>query len=121
MGGVSMDNLRKLRKNVAIGAQKGFADAFNALVDFAEKLEGAGNIKVDKSNWPNVRITLSSENPPPPSGIPPGYEELSDSIVDIQWDSTSHKIQIKRGTVLVKTGTVGTSWSDLLTFEEYNI
>lgn len=57
-----------------------------------------------------------------PAEFPPdGWEELADALVDIKWDSDYHKLQIKRGTILVKTGTVATTWTDLLAFAEFNV
>lgn len=113
--------LTKIKAGKAIGAQTDFAETINTLIDFVKNLEGAGDILLDRGSFPTCRIKMRPANDNPNGGIPPGYEERANSIVDIQWDSSAHKLQIKRGTVLVKTGTVGTTWSDVIVFEEFNI
>ena len=111
----------------AIGAQKGLSETINELIDFVKGLEGAGGVKVDKSHWPDVRITLTTDAPKPPqSGIPAGYEEETLNIVCdgkivtrkvlvetaskadvVTWDSSDNRKLLQvgtNGTLLVDKG-----------------
>lgn len=78
-----------------------------------------------EGNTQTVQALMSADVSIPaggPGDFPPeGWSERASGIVDIQWDSSYHKIQVKRGTVLVKDNTEDASWSDLLTFGEFNV
>jgi len=90
------DSLVYLKGGKSIGAQAGFVEAFNELVDFALDLDGAGDIKVDKTHWPRVRISYVPQQPPT-GGIPDGWEEKEVNVVT--------QNGVVRMTVLVKSDT----------------
>ena len=50
--------------------------------------------------------------------LPEGFEERENTIIDIKWDADYTKIQIKRGTVLVKDAEE--EWTDLITYTPFN-
>lgn len=112
----------KIKKGKAIGAQAGLSDDLTKVFSILENLEGIGGVEIKRDGvfW-RIAITSSMAGSSGSSGgIPTGWSERADAIVDIQWDSTYHKLQVKRGTVLVKDSTEDASWSDLLTFAEYD-
>jgi hypothetical protein len=51
-------------------------------------------------------------------GVPPGYADGT-VFVDMQWDSSGKKIQVKTATALVKTDTTS-AWTDKVTFAQFN-
>lgn len=106
----------KIKKGKAIGAQKGLADDLEKLFSILENLEGIGGIEVKRDGlyW-RIAVTSTAVGGGASSGgVPTGYTERSNSIVDQQVSDTDpKKVQIKRGTVLCKD--VDSSWTDLLT------
>ena len=114
-----MNFFRRLIKGKAIGAQKGFADSYNSIIDILENMEGAGDITIDRSNPKHWRIKKANvgETEQTGSGIPDGYSE-EERVTQIQWDNSAKKLQVKKATVLIKDEDA--SWTDLLTFAEYD-
>lgn len=106
----------KIKKGKAIGAQKGLSDDLEKVFTILENLEGIGGVEIKRDGvfW-RIAVTSSMAGGGGSSGgVPTGYTERSNSIVDMQVSDTDpKKVQIKRGTVLCKD--VDASWSDLLT------
>lgn len=105
----------------AIGAQKTFAADFNAVMEILENMEGAGQVEIDKSNakyW-RIKIKEASDTGGGSGGIPAGYT-AQNRITQIQYDSTYYKLQIKKGTVLVKDDSEDADWTTLLTFQAFD-
>lgn len=51
---------------------------------------------------------------------PAGFTKQN-RITQIQWDSTNHTIQFKKGNVLVEDGSEDAEWTDLVDFEDYDV
>lgn len=107
----------KIKKGKAIGAQKGLVDDLKKLFSIVENMEGIGGIEIKRDGvfWRfAITSSMAGGGGSSSGGVPTGYTERSNSIVDIQVSDTDpKKIQVKRGTVLCKD--VDASWSDLLT------
>lgn len=111
----------RLVRGKAIGAQPSFARDFNTVLEILENIEGAGSICVDKSDPKNWRITLKEMGDPGSGGeFPPAGWSEQTRVTQIQYDSTYHKLQVKTGTVLVKDETEDSTWTDVITFEEFD-
>ena len=72
----------RMRKGKAIGAQPGFADAFNRILDILENIDGRGGVEIRKvgTDW-RVVVTDDTAAPGGGGGIPPGYEEETLNII----------------------------------------
>ena len=51
---------------------------------------------------------------------PDGWSEQT-RVTQVQWDSTYYKLQIKKGTVLVKDDSEDAAWTDILEGEEFSV
>ncbi|MFA7463055.1 MAG: hypothetical protein WCY59_07935 [Anaerovoracaceae bacterium] len=71
----------RMRKGRSIGAQAGFADAFNRVLDILENIKGLGGVEIRK-NGGNWRVVITDDVSAPESGgIPAGYEEETLNII----------------------------------------
>lgn len=71
----------RLRKEKALGAQAGFADAFNKIVDILENIEGLGPVEI-KKNGRDWRVVIKDAlTNGGGGGIPAGYEEETLNII----------------------------------------
>ena len=71
----------RMRKGKAVGAQPGFADAFNRVLDILENFEGRGGVEIHK-NGIDWRIVVTDDTSAGSSGgIPDGYEEETLNII----------------------------------------
>lgn len=67
----------RMRKGKAVGAQPGFADAFNRVLDILENIDGRGGVEIRK-NGIDWRIVVTDDVT---DGIPEGYEEETLNII----------------------------------------
>ncbi len=56
---------------------------------------------------------------PSGSGVPAGYTKQN-RVTQIQWDADYHKLQIKKGNILVENDSEDADWTDLLQFVEFD-
>ncbi len=109
----------RIAKGRAVGAQAGFADAFNRVLAILENIEGTGRIEIDKSNPEYWRIKIVTRDEADVSGgggaFPPEGWSEQDVVTVVQYDALNHKLQIKKSKALVKDGSEGT-WTDVVAF-----
>jgi hypothetical protein len=107
----------------SIGAQPGLADKINAVTEVLQNFEGVGDIVITR-NGTQWRIGLRPQTPWSSGGGGgdlTGYTEKEDAIIDARWNYGGNgKIEIKRGTVLVKDDTE-TDWAELVSTEAYSV
>ena len=71
----------RMRKGKAVGAQPGFADAFNRVLDILENIDGRGGVEIHK-NGIDWRIVITDDTSAGSGGgIPAGYEEETLNII----------------------------------------
>jgi hypothetical protein len=102
----------RMRKGKAVGAQPGFADAFNRVIDILENIDGRGGVEIRK-NGIDWRITVTDDTSAGSGGgIPEGYEEETLNIIT---DSgiVTRKVLVETATK-VTVETFGSSDSRLL-------
>jgi len=79
----------RMRKGRSLGAQAGFADAFNRVLDILENIKGLGGVEICK-NGVNWRVVITDDVSAPESGgIPDGIslENNADGKTQImEWD-----------------------------------
>lgn len=97
--------------------------AFNTtrLANILESIVGTGGIVIHKPRGANgIGWTIDG------SGISgggdlTGFTEREDSVIDIRWNhESSGKIEVLRGTVLVKDDTES-EWDELVATEDYSV
>lgn len=110
-----------LKPGQPLARQKDMARKVNMLCEVLESLRGMGGLRfvkpVSARDW---ALVDGARNPDwtggSGGGVPEGYEEI-DAVVDVQWDESSHALQIKRAKVLAKD--VG-EWENLVVFEAFD-
>lgn len=112
-----------LKPGEPLARQKDMARKVNLLCEVLESLRGMGGLRfvkpVSARDW---SLVDGARNPDwtggSGGGVPEGFTELEDAVVDIQWDESGTKLQVKRGTILAKD--VDTEWTDLVDFEQFD-
>lgn len=121
---------KPLVRGKAVGAQKGLVDKINKLCEVLENIAGLRGCKIYKPESGAWHINPSDAGSPigdndsmaGEGGVPPGYAEMQNAVVDVQWVEPESAnapalLQVKRGKVLVKD--VG-EWETVIDFARYD-
>ena len=111
-----------LRPGMALARQKDMARKINMLCEVMETIRGIGGLRfvkpVSARDWAIVDSARDPDWTGDSGSVPEGFSERENTVIDIQWDASGTKLQVKRGTVLVKDAE--TEWTDLVDFEQFD-
>jgi len=112
---------RPLIPGAALAKQPELARKINLLCDVLEGLAGVAGLRVTKPDaapraW-QISAEFANSDGTVSGGVPDGFVEVEDAVVDIEWDASSHSLRVKRATILAKD--VG-EWEELIQFQEFD-